>query len=117
MATKYDPLSDMLRGRPEPIIEVSFRELERLIIGLPASALKPAAWWSNTYESQPHSHYWLDAGRWARPDFNGQCVRFEIGAASTPKPRSNCATGRAVRTRAAALAPTGDIEQAIVRFE
>ncbi|MCP3881822.1 MAG: hypothetical protein GY701_26045 [Sulfitobacter sp.] len=117
MASKYEALTDMLRSRSEPVVELTFRELGRLVVGLPASALKHAAWWSNTYESQPHSRYWLDAGRRAQPDFNGQRVRFETGAASTPKPRSTRPTKRGATHRVAPLVPTGDIEQATVCFE
>ncbi len=115
MAREYEALAKMLRGRSEPIVEVTFRELDQLVGGLPDSARKYAAWWANTYTAQPHSRHWLDAGRRAQPNFNGQRVKFEIGAASTPRTRD--ATSVKSFEHAARLEPTRQVEEATVRFE
>jgi hypothetical protein len=62
---KYEPLYNYLRKKPGPHIEMSFRDIERVISELlPKSAARPQ-WWANE-PAQDRSHVqcaaWLDAG-------------------------------------------------------
>lgn len=86
--SRYDELTMHLAGRSEPVVELTFSDLDRLVVGgLPHSARVHAAWWSNSRVSRPHSRYWLDAGRQAQPDFNGGRVRFPRGSERRIGPR------------------------------
>jgi hypothetical protein len=85
---KYGALTAYLQYRAEPVIVVSFGELDRLIDGLPPSARRHAAWWANSTASQNHARSWLDAGRRAQPDFNSGRVRFTLGSETRRGPRS-----------------------------
>ncbi len=98
---------------------MTFRELDALVGGLPASARQYPAWWANTRTAQPHSYHWLDAGRRAKPDFNGQRVRFELGSATAPRSRTSDRSRGGVRKsgRRAKLDPTGEFERVTVEFE
>ena len=111
MVRRYEALTSELADRSEVVVSLTFRELDRLVGGLPASARTYAAWWSNSRTSQPHSRYWLDAGRRARPDFNAERVTFEISAGAAPRDRAR------PKRAAVRLAPTGDVETATTRFE
>lgn len=115
MASKYEALTTYLSGCPEPVVVMTFSELDRLVGGLPVSAQKHQAWWANTRTAQPHAHYWLDAKRRATPDLKAGLVRFEIGAevASAPRRRS---AALPMQTKAS-LVSTGEVVEASVRFE
>lgn len=134
VARDYEPLTRYLKGRSEPVIELTFTELDRLVEGgLPGSARRYQAWWANSRVSQRHSTYWLDAGRQAAPDFNAGRVRFTFGGEVRHGPnlrtlgrggakasRSSVGAGRGGQvTRrlgsAASLSPTGEVTQAVVR--
>jgi len=93
LVSRYQALTEHLKQREHETVVCSFAELDRIVGGLPESARRHAAWWSNSRTSQPHSRYWLDAGRRARPDFNGSLVVFELGAETVP------ASGGAVSAR------------------
>jgi len=62
---KYTRLYDYLRRKPQPHIELSFIQVERVIKApLPNSASRPQ-WWAN--DASPESRHvqckaWLDAG-------------------------------------------------------
>ena len=59
--SKYDPLRDYLKAQKHERVSMSFAEIEKLGITLPASARKHRPWWANDkHHSQSHS--WLDAG-------------------------------------------------------
>jgi len=114
VASRYEALTAALKGRTEPVVTFTFGELDRLVGGLPPSARTHPAWWSNSRTSRPHSRFWLDAGRRARPDFNAERVTFELGAETAPAPRQK----RFGPTRVPAqLEPTGDAETGTIRFE
>lgn len=75
---KYSPLKQHLRAvnEDEKQLSLSFAEIEEILgFGLPNSAHKFDAWWSNG--SKSHSHAWLDAG-WKVADYSlsDQTVRF-----------------------------------------
>ena len=79
--SRYAGLQAYLAGRPEPVVRLSFADIERIIGGtLPASARKYRPWWANE-EGGTHIHAraWLDAGRrTAKVDMNGQTVDFVV---------------------------------------
>jgi hypothetical protein len=79
--SRYEAFTAYLLEHPEPVVELSFLQLDALVQGgLPGSARRHPAWWANSRNSQPHARYWLDAGRLAHPDFNGGRVRFPFGS-------------------------------------
>jgi hypothetical protein len=55
MGSRYEALTSHLAGRPDAVIELTFAELDRLVGGLPESARRHQAWWSNSRRSQPHA--------------------------------------------------------------
>lgn len=58
--SKYDPLWDYLKVQKHERISMSFAEIEKLGISLPASARKHRPWWANNrHHSQANS--WLNA--------------------------------------------------------
>lgn len=133
MTRDYEPLTRYLKGRSEPVIELTLTELDRLVEGgLPGSARRYQAWWANSRVSQRHSTYWLDAGRQAAPDFNAGRVRFTFGGEvrhgpnrrtlGRGGPKASRSSARADRGgltrrsgRAASLLPTGEVTEAVVR--
>ena len=76
MTRNYQGLTDYLNSQTKETVSLPFTQIDKLVGNLPQSARKHAAWWSNSVNSQPHSKYWLNAGRKARPDFNGGRVYF-----------------------------------------
>lgn len=59
--SKYDPLRDYLRAQKHQRVSMSFAEIEKLGVSLPASAIKHRPWWANNkHHSQANA--WLDAG-------------------------------------------------------
>jgi hypothetical protein len=64
-SSRYDPLRKYLAGRSEPVIHLSFAEIERIIGGpLPASARRHRPWWANERSgSHVHASAWMGAGR------------------------------------------------------
>jgi hypothetical protein len=61
---KYDPLFEHLCQAPSEPIEMTFTEVAQLVGGLPDSARKHAAWWSNERDGQHvQARAWLEAGR------------------------------------------------------
>lgn len=77
---KYDPLRDHLDASTEPVVRLSFVEIERTIGDtLPASARTHPAWWANESPGGMHSHArsWLDSGyETRRLDLNSQTIEF-----------------------------------------
>jgi hypothetical protein len=64
-SSRYEPLRVYLAERSDPIIRLSFKEIEQIIgVPLPASARRHRPWWANQ-ESGTHVHArsWLDASR------------------------------------------------------
>lgn len=87
--SKYDGLKNHLASRSEPVVVLSFTQLEALVAGgLPASARQHPAWWANSQTAHAHAAAWLDAGRTAQPDFNSGRVRFSRGVERRIGPRS-----------------------------
>jgi hypothetical protein len=77
--SRYDPLRKYLAERTEPVIRLSFAEIERIIGGqLPASARRHRPWWANERSgSHVHASAWMGAGRrTANVDLNAGSVDF-----------------------------------------
>ncbi|SCG34811.1 DUF7662 domain-containing protein [Micromonospora humi] len=74
--SKYDGLRDHLRTRAGEVT-YSLEEVADLVPGgLPPSAYRYPAWWSNGDRTHPHSRSWEDAGYAAYPDLALRRVRF-----------------------------------------
>lgn len=77
--SRYDGLREYLANRAEPVVRLSFAEIERIIGGsLPPSARRHRPWWANQHAgTHVHARSWLDAGRrTANVDMNGATVDF-----------------------------------------
>jgi len=78
-SSRYDPLRRYLAGRSEPVVHLSFAEIERIIGGpLPPSARRHRPWWANERSgSHVHASAWMGAGRrTANVDLNADTVDF-----------------------------------------
>ncbi|HUY29973.1 MAG TPA: hypothetical protein VMV02_03135, partial [Acidimicrobiales bacterium] len=109
--SRYQALTEHLRQRERATVVCSFAELDRIVGGLPESARRHAAWWSNSRTSQPHSRYWLDAGRRARPDFNSGLVVFELGAETVPAPGGGASARHPGMRQTLVFGQSVDLEQ------
>jgi hypothetical protein len=77
---KYDPLHDRLTGGQRPI-QLEFAEIALLVGGLPPSAYRHTAWWSNNPIRHVQAQAWLDAGRRVtNVDLIGERVSFSLHA-------------------------------------
>lgn len=76
---KYEPLLRYLEARGDSaMIRLSFTQIADILgFGLPASARRHQAWWSNTREGHSHAAAWLEAG-WKTEmlDLAGEQVSF-----------------------------------------
>jgi hypothetical protein len=63
--SRYDPLKRYLAERNDPVVRLSFAEIERIIGGpLPPSARRHRPWWGNERSgSHVHASSWMGAGR------------------------------------------------------
>ncbi len=80
-SSRYDPLRWYLAERSDPVIRLSFAEIERILgVTLPASARQHRAWWANEQAgSHVHARSWLDAGRrTANVDLNAATADFVV---------------------------------------
>jgi hypothetical protein len=85
-ASKYDPLRTYLTSRHEPVVSLTFAQIERILgLPLPASARNYRPWWANEAAgSHVHARSWLEAGRRTTAvDLNAESVDF---AAAAPRP-------------------------------
>jgi hypothetical protein len=76
--SKYSALRRQLESESGTPVETTFDELDTIVGGLPASARRHSAWWSNESEGrQVQAHAWLDAGwRVAQVNLTAERVRF-----------------------------------------
>lgn len=78
--SKYDPLKKYLAERADPVIHLSFGEIERIIgDSLPPSARDHRAWWANERSGGHHvnASAWMEAGRrTTNVDLNAAKVDF-----------------------------------------
>ena len=76
--SKYSALRRQLENAAGPSVEMTFGEVDDIVGGLPASARRHSAWWSNEREgSHVQAHAWMDAG-WRAESVNltAERVRF-----------------------------------------
>lgn len=79
--SRYAQLTPRLLASLDSQVTLTFEELDAIVAGgLPNSAKQYGAWWANNAASQPHSKFWLDAGRRASPDFKGKRTVFTLDA-------------------------------------
>lgn len=76
--SKYRPLADFLKDKGGAAIPLSFAEIEKIIgAGLPPSARKHRAWWSNNPRGSVVTMAWRDAGyRTTQVDLGEERVTF-----------------------------------------
>ena len=77
--SRYDVLRKHLTERSEPVIRMSFQDIEDVLgTSLPPSARKYRPWWANESDgTHVHARAWLDAGRrTTRVDLDGETVTF-----------------------------------------
>ncbi|MBA3811921.1 MAG: hypothetical protein H0X27_09855 [Caulobacteraceae bacterium] len=89
--SKYEPLKQWLRRRPESEVPLSFAEVEALLgFALPHSARRHAPWWANEARgSHVQAGAWLGAGwRTSRVNIGGEKLVFVRvgGEPSVPEP-------------------------------
>lgn len=78
-SSRYQPLHDHLADQTEPVVRLTFRQIERILgASLPDSARKYRPWWANEAAgTHVHARSWLDAGRKTRNvDLNSGTVEF-----------------------------------------
>lgn len=127
--SRYDALTEALRDRSDELIELNFEEISSLVGGLPPSATKHAAWWSNG-PSAHQGRYWTSAGRRAKPDLIGGFVQFTLAEGEpVGRPRKNkkksvptaapsvAESEEVVTLRPATLVPTDEHVRTAVYFE
>jgi hypothetical protein len=75
---KYSELRRHLEGQAGPSLEMAFDEIDHVVGGLPASARRYSAWWSNEREgTHVQARAWMDAGwRVASVNLTAENVRF-----------------------------------------
>ena len=77
--SKYEPLRAYLNACDEPVIRLTFNQIERILQAtLPTSARKYRPWWANEADgTHIHARAWIDAGRkTANVDMNAEAVDF-----------------------------------------
>jgi len=80
VARDYSGITAYLADQGSNEVVLSFEQLDALVVGgLPPSARKHSAWWTNSLYSRPHSRIWIDARRNAHPDFVRGFVTFTFG--------------------------------------
>jgi hypothetical protein len=89
LAPNLKALTNYLLPRREPVVVLTFPQIERMAGPLCKSAKERREWWANSITSRPHSHYWIDAHRQATPDFNAGLVRFTVGGDNPRGPNSS----------------------------
>lgn len=76
--SKYSALRGRLERDAGPSVEMTFGEVDDIVGGLPASARRYSAWWSNEREgNHVQAHAWTDAGwRVESVNLTAERVRF-----------------------------------------
>ncbi|WP_395943401.1 toxin-antitoxin system, antitoxin component [Brevundimonas sp.] len=75
---KYDPLAAYLARQRQAVVDLSFRDIERLVSGILPKAARKLEWWIGHHPSQtePQKIAWGAAGFHAEPDLKHERVRF-----------------------------------------
>lgn len=76
--SKYSALRRQLECESGTSVEMTFDELDTMVGGLPISARRHSAWWSNESEGRHvQAHAWMGAGwRVAHVNLTAERVRF-----------------------------------------
>jgi hypothetical protein len=76
--SKYSSLRRHLEREAGPSVEMTFDEIDDVVGGLPASARRYPAWWSNEREgTHVQARAWMDAGwRVANVNLTAERVRL-----------------------------------------
>jgi hypothetical protein len=76
--SKYNALRRQLERETGPSVEMTFDEIDHVLGGLPASARRYSAWWSNEREgTHVQARAWMDAGwRVENVNLTAEKVRF-----------------------------------------
>jgi hypothetical protein len=76
--SKYSSLRRRWEREAGPSVEMAFDEIDDVVGGLPASARRYSAWWSNEREgTHVQARAWMDAGwRVANVNLTAERVRF-----------------------------------------
>lgn len=85
--TKYQPITEFLRGQPVSEWRASFQKIESILgFSLPRSARSHPAWWANNPGGHSHCLAWLDAGwKTEQIDLEAEKVTFrKVRAAAEP---------------------------------
>jgi hypothetical protein len=78
---KYDPIGVFLRRQKRPTVDLTFRDIERLVGGILPKASLVSGWWTEG-EGSPQTLAWTRAGYAAEPDLAAERVRFVRPAGS-----------------------------------
>lgn len=122
--SKYEPLANHLSESGQAAIPMSFAEIERIIgAGLPPSAFRHRAWWSNNPSNSVITYAWLKAGyKSADVDMPGRQLVFRRSVQNGvlppsdgggPVPEASEATGAPVPADAAGPGPFSRIYGAL----
>lgn len=99
---KYDPLTRHLSERHEPVVPMTFPEVEAVLgFPLPPSARKDRGWWSNNPQNNVMTRAWLAAGYRSRDvDLAAERLLFErlnavepVGQTDSRHPLIGCMRG------------------------
>jgi hypothetical protein len=86
--SKYSPLRRRLEAERGAEVDMTFAEIDAIVGGLPVSARRHSAWWSNEREGRHvQSRAWMDAGWWvANVNVTAERVRFAKTRSRAPQP-------------------------------
>lgn len=75
---KYEPLVRYLRRQKASEVELSFRDIERIVGGFLPKASADILWWSveGAASAPPQQRAFAQAGFTPKPEFRTECVRF-----------------------------------------
>ncbi|MEN5168685.1 toxin-antitoxin system, antitoxin component [Brevundimonas pondensis] len=85
---KYEPLERYLRRQKAAEVELSFRDIERMVGGLLPKASADLKWWrvEDGPTAPPQQRAFAAAGYVAQPELRAERVRFVRSAIPKPSP-------------------------------
>lgn len=83
---KYEPLVRYLRRQKKAEVELSFRDIERIVGGLLPKAAADPGWWrvEHTSSAPPQQRAFAEAGYAPEPELKAERVRFVRITAAVP---------------------------------
>lgn len=76
---KYDPLADYLRRQRRPEVDLTFRDIERIVGGLLPKAANDPNWWAagrDAGDAAPQKRAWTSVHFSPRADLRAERVLF-----------------------------------------